>query len=74
MKAYLEMNQEPRQPPTECKQSFKAKVLEVYYAKSHIDYYHFSQQCVDYFETARITGANRTPFVASFLRGNIGVH
>ena len=43
MKAYLETNQEPREPPAECKQTLKAKVLEIYYGKSYMDYYHFCQ-------------------------------
>ena len=72
MKAYLETNQGPRQP--ECEQNLKAKVSEVYYGKSHMDCYHFCQQCEDHFETVGATGFNRTPFAASFLRGNISVH
>ena len=71
MKAYLETNQGPRQ--LKCKQTLKARVPEVYYGKSHIDCYHFCQQCKDYFETAGATRFNRTPFAASFLRGNISV-
>ena len=71
MKAYLETNQEPRQP--KCKQTLKAKVPEVYYDKSHMDCYHFCQQCKDHFETVGATKFNRTPFAASFLRGNISV-
>ena len=73
MRAYLESNQGPRQPPAEREQSLKAKVPEVYYGKSHMDCYHFCQQCEDHFETARATGTNRTPFAASFLRGSISV-
>ena len=73
MKAYLEMNQGPRQPPEEREQTFKAKVPEVYYGKSHIDCYHFCQQCKDHFETAGATRFNRTPFAASFFRENISV-
>ena len=45
----------------------------MYYDKSHIDCYHFHQQCEDHFETAGATGTNRTPFAASFLRGSISV-
>ena len=71
MKAYLETNQGPRQP--ECEQNLKAKVPEVYYGKFYMDYHHFYQQCEDYFETVGVTGFNRTPFAASFLRGNINV-
>ena len=73
MRAYLESNQGPRQPPAECKQSLKAKVPEMYYGKSHMDCYHFCQQCKDHFETAGATGTNRTPFAASFLHGSISV-
>ena len=55
MKAYLESNQGPRQPRAERKQTFKAKVLEVYYSKLHIDYYHFCQQYKDHFETVGVS-------------------
>ena len=74
MKAYLETNQRPRPPLTERKQTFKAKVPEVYYGKSYIDCYHFCQQCKDHFETVEATGANRTPFATSFLRKNISIY
>ena len=73
MKAYLEFNQGPSQPPEERERPLKAKVPDVYYGKSHMDCYHFCQQCEDHFETSRATGTNRTPFAASFLRGNISV-
>ena len=43
IKAYLKSNQGPRQPPAEREQFLKAKVLEVYYGKLHMDYYHFYQ-------------------------------
>ena len=43
IRAYLESNQGPRQPPAEREQSFKAKVLEVYYGKLHMDCSHFCQ-------------------------------
>lgn len=58
---------EPRERP------LKAKVPDVYYGRSHMDCFHFCQQCEDHFETAGATGANRTPFAASFLQGNISV-
>ena len=73
MKAYLETNQAPKQFLIECKQPFKAKVLEVYYAKLHMDCYHFYQQCKDYFETAGAIEANRTPFAVFFLHKNISL-
>ena len=74
MKAYLESNQGPRQPLVEYKQHFKAKIPEVYYCKSHMDCYHFCQQCKDYFKIVGATGTNRTPFTTSFLCGNISMH
>ena len=73
MKAYLESNQGPKQPPAERKQSFKAKVPDMYYKKSYMDCYHFYQQCKDHFKTAGTTGANQTPFAAFFLCGSINV-
>ena len=41
MKAYLESNLVPSQPPEECKRPPKAKVPDVYYGKLHMDCYHF---------------------------------
>ena len=73
MKAYLESNQRPKQSPVEHEQLLKAKVLEVYYSKLHMDCYHFYQQCEAHFETAGATKANQTPFVAFFFRKNISV-
>ena len=73
MRAYLESNQGLRQPPAERERFHKAKVPEVYYGKSHMDCYHFCQQCKDYFKTAGATGTNRTLFAASFLCGSISV-
>ena len=73
MRAYLESNQGPKQLPAEREQSLKAKVPEVYYGKSHMDCYHFCQQCEDHFKIAGATGNNRTPFAVFFLRGNISV-
>ena len=73
MKVYLESNQGPRQPLMEHERPLKAKVLELYYGKSHIDCYYFCQQCKDHFEIAGAIGANQTLFVTSFLRGNISV-
>ena len=62
--------QEPK-PEVSRERPLKAKVPDVYFEKSHMDCYHFCQQCKDLFETAGATGSNRTPFAASFLRGNI---
>ena len=49
----------------------KAQFPDLYYGKSHMECYHFCQQCEDHFDTAGATGSNRTPFAASFLRGRI---
>ena len=49
----------------------KARFLDLYYGKSHMECYHFCQQCKDHFDTAGATGSNRTPFAASFLCGQI---
>ena len=73
IKAYLESNQGPKQPPTKRKQLFKAKVPEVYEGKLHMDCYHFCQQSKAYFETAGATGTNRTSVAAFFLCENISV-
>ena len=43
IKAYLESNQGPSQPPEVCKRPLKAKVPDVYYGKLQMEYYHFCQ-------------------------------
>lgn len=55
----------PRERP------LKARCPDSYYDKSHMECYHFCQQCQDHFDNAGARGANRTPFAASFLRGRI---
>ena len=67
MKAYLETNQRPNQPPAECKRPLKSKVPDVYYGKLHMDCYHFCQQYKDYFETSWATRTNSIFFAAFFL-------
>ena len=74
MKVFIETTQaqaqalaEPRERP------LKARTPETYSGKSHIDCYHFCQQCEDYFEISGATGMNRTPFIAIFLRGAISL-
>ena len=73
IKAYLESNQGPSQPPAERKWPLKAKVPDIYYGKVHIDCYHFCQQCEDHFEISRATGTNQISFGASFFYRNISV-
>ena len=67
MKAYLEFNQESSQSSLEHEQYLKAKVLDMYYGKLHMNCYHFYQQCKDHFETIQTIGANWTPFVVFFF-------
>ena len=72
MKAYLESNQGPSQPPAKRERALKAKVPNVYYGKSHMDCYHFCQQCEDHFETARATGVNEPPLqLLFFVRASV---
>ena len=49
----------------------KARFPDLYYGKSHMECYHFCQQCEDYFDTAGATRSNRTLFAASFLHARI---
>lgn len=56
-------DQAPRKRP------LKAPPPDLYFGKSHMECYHFCQQCEDHFDTAGATGTNRIPFAASFLRG-----
>ena len=58
---------EPRDRP------LKARTLETYSGKSHMDCYYFCQQCEDYFKTSGTTGINCTLFAATFLRGPISL-
>ena len=55
------------------KRPLKTRSPESYSGKSHIDCYHFCQQCEDHCETSGATGINCTPFAASFLRGTISL-
>ena len=72
MKVFMETTQardqlEPREHP------LKAKTPETYSGKSHMDCYHFCQQCEDYFKTSGATGMNCIPFTATFLRDAINL-
>ena len=58
---------EPQERP------LKAKTSETYSKKSHIDCYHFCQQCEDYFETSGATKINRISFATIFFRGSISL-
>ena len=49
------------------RKKLKSRSPDVYYGKSHMDYYNFCQQCEDYFATAGATGPTQIPFATSFL-------
>ena len=71
MKAYLEnQNQAPSSAPIQIEfwvQPLKAQFPDLYYENSHLDCYHFCQQCKDHFKTARAKRPNRIFFATSFL-------
>ena len=52
---------------------FKARTLETYWNKFHIQCYYFCQQYEDYFETSGAIGMNRTPFAAFFFYTSISL-
>ena len=72
MKVFMETTQAQAQAEPQ-KQPLKARSPETYSGKSHMDCYHFCQQCEDHFETSGATGMNCIPFAASFLRGTISL-
>ena len=69
MKGYLESHQGPSQPLKEHKRPLKAKMPDVYYGKSHMDCYHFCQQCEDQFETFRPPESTKPPLQLLFFVG-----
>ena len=54
-----------------CEKLLKARSVDVYCGKSHMECYNFCQQCENYFATTGTKGPNRIPFAASFLRNRI---
>ena len=72
MKVFMEMTQaQPLAEPWE--HPLKARTPENYWGKSHMECYHFCQQCKNHFEIFGVTGVNRTPFAALFLYGFISL-
>ena len=72
MKVFMETTQAQAQAQTELQERpHNNRSPETYSEKSHINCYHFCQQCKDYFETLDTIGMNRIPFAASFHRGII---
>ncbi len=49
----------------------KAKTLDIYCNRFHMECYYFCQQCEDHFATARVIGLNRIPFTTFFFRDQI---
>ena len=50
------------------KRPLKTRISETYWSKSHMECYHFYQQCEDYSIISGVTKTNYTLFTASFLR------
>ena len=81
MQAYMEDRRNPSPAPTpaplaEPRQDvsdrpLKARNPDLYYGNSHIESYHFCQQCEDHFETVGAKGHKRVPFATSFLKDRI---
>ncbi len=67
LRIYIGANKPSNNEP--CESSLKARFPDLYTGKSHIDCFHFCQQCENHFETARATGTNRTSFAASSSLG-----
>ena len=72
MKVFIETTQARDQLEPQ-KRLLKARTPETYSGKSHMDCYHFCQQCENYFETSGATGMNHTPFAATFFRSPISL-
>lgn len=53
------------------KQLFKARFLNLYFGKSHMDFYYFCHQCENHFDTAWANGSNHTSFAALFFYESI---
>ena len=74
MKVLMETTQARHQEQLEPQEHLlKAKTLETYFRKSHIDCYHFCQQCKNYFKISSITGINHIPFATTFFRDTISL-
>lgn len=56
------------------KKPLKTRFLDIYWGKSHMNCYHFCQQCKDHVDIAGATSLKRIPFVALFLQELINYH
>ena len=50
------------------KRPLEARFPDIYWGKTHLEYYNFFQQCENHFATAGAIGLNRVPFAATFLK------
>ena len=81
MQAYMEDRRNPSPAPTPAPlaepqqdvsdRPLKARNPDLYYGNSHIESYHFCQQCEDHFETVGAKGHKRVPFATFFLKDRI---
>ena len=81
MQAYMEDRRNPAPAPAPAPLSkpredvsdrpLKARNPDLYYGNSHMECYHFCQQCEDHFETAGAKGHKRVLFTGSFLKDRI---
>ena len=71
MKIFIETTQGQAQKLEPQKRPLKAKTPETYLGQPHFDYYHFCQQCENYFETSDAKEINCIFFATSYLRGTI---
>ena len=51
-----------------CEKPLKARFPDIYWGKTHLEYYNFFQQYKDHFAIAGATGSNRVLFAATFLK------
>ena len=74
MKMFMETTQARDQEQLEPqKRPLKTRIPKTYSEKSHMNCYHFCQQCEDYFETSGAIEINRIFFAASFLCSSISL-
>ena len=74
MKMFIKIIQAQTQALVEPQeQSFKARIPEIYWGKSHMECYQFYQKCEDHFETSGTIKMNYTSFATSFLCGFISI-
>lgn len=67
-KAPTSASEKPQEYP------LKAKFPNIYYKKSHMDYYHFCQQYKDYFNTIKVKSYYHIFFAIFFFFGHISFY